>query len=315
MAPTTLAATAAAAAALLAGRAAAATTLTLRLLDAGAYPRALCNDGTMSGYWERLSPTGSAIWVVWQSGGGFCYDSASCKKRSVDQRSSRKWTQTVDMDGIFAATDPRLADANLVYVGYCTSDSYFGNATADETPFGYNFLGSEVVAAVFDDLVTNRGLGGDAGTQVLYTGCSAGARGAMFHANAVGATLRARLGDNLARYGVLLDSAFYVDIQPFDASLPSLMSLIQSSAAMTQAASVAMPACAEAYPGDDVWKCFYGQYALPFVTVRAAVGEGGGGQVGRAATLCPHFTLYLTPSALLPLSLPTTAVAGALLCE
>ena len=249
--------------------ASAVTTLNLRLLDSTAYPLALCNDGTQSGYYERPSPSGkSNVWMVWQEGGGFCYDEASCKKRSVDQRSSRKWTATVDMDGIFDSSDARLADANLIYVGYCTSDSYAGNVTAADVPFGYNFMGTEVVRAVFDDLISQRGLGASPGTQVLYTGCSAGSRGAMFHANSVGETLQARLGDNVARYGVLIDSGFYVDIAPFDASLPSLMDLMQRATAMSQAGTVAMPACADAFPGDEIWKCFYGQYALPYVTVR-----------------------------------------------
>lgn len=263
---TVTAAAALGAAALLARPAAAATTLTLRLLDTDTYPRALCNDGTPSGYYERPSPSGkSNVWIVWQEGGGFCYDEASCKKRSSDQRSSKKWTPTVDMEGIFDSSDERFADANLVYVGYCSSDSYVGAATADDVPFGFNFLGSEIVTAVFTDLREARGLGSAEGTQVLYTGCSAGARGAMFNADRVYDLLHVSVGGNLARFAVLLDSAFYVDVQPFDPALPSLMELMANATAMIGANATAIPACAAVVPPEEIWKCFYGQYALPFV--------------------------------------------------
>ena len=49
---------------------ASALTLDLHLLPACLYPDAKCNDGTQSGYYTRLSPTGSNVWVVHAEGGG-----------------------------------------------------------------------------------------------------------------------------------------------------------------------------------------------------------------------------------------------------
>ena len=56
-------------------------------------------------------------------GGGWCYDKSSCSKRSSEQKSSSKWPKTYAADGIFDASDPRISEANLIYVGYCTSDA------------------------------------------------------------------------------------------------------------------------------------------------------------------------------------------------
>ena len=242
----------------------------------------------------RKSPTGSTTWVVHQEasrpnsrrlpkrptnpslppriprrlcarqGGGWCYDATSCKKRSPDQRSSKNYPPTYAAEGIFEATEPRLRDANLVYVAYCTSDAYLGNGTVSD--FGFHFAGRAVVRAVFDDLVAEQGLGATAGTQVLYGGCSAGARGALFNGDAVRAQLDTSLGARLTRFGTLLDSMFYVEIEPFDASLPSLMQITEQATALTGAVDGAMPDCLAAYPAaGDAWRCFYGQFALPFL--------------------------------------------------
>ena len=194
----------------------------------------------------------------------WCYDSTSCKKRSPDQRSSKNYAASYAADGIFASSEARLRDANLVYVAYCTSDAYLGNGTLSD--FGFHFAGRAVVRAVFEDLVAEQGLGATAGAQVLYGGCSAGARGALFNADAVRAQLDAALGSRLARFGALLDSMFYVDIEPYDTTLPSLMSITAQATEMTGALDGVMPGCLEAYPAPaDHWKCFYGMYALPFI--------------------------------------------------
>lgn len=56
-----------AAAALVLACATSAVELTLRLLNTDAYPRALCNDGTASGFYHRLNPS-SNMWIVHQEG-------------------------------------------------------------------------------------------------------------------------------------------------------------------------------------------------------------------------------------------------------
>lgn len=261
MAPTALAA----AAALTTLTLAAARPLSLHLLDTTRHPTALCNDGSPAGMYLSPSATGSNVWVVWQEGGGLCTDAASCEARAPDERGSGGYKPTIDAVGLFEAADARLASANFAYVRYCSSDSWTGDAPASEVPFGFNFLGSHIVTAVFDTLVEQHGLGSAAGTHVLYTGCSAGSRGVLFNADAVGVQLAARTGANVTRFGAFVDSGFYVDIEPYVASKPSLMKQMAEAVAMTHAGDRAIPACAAAFPADEVWKCFYGQWVLPYV--------------------------------------------------
>jgi len=122
------------------------------------------------------------------------------------------------------------------------------------------------VRALFADLVAARGLGGDAGTRVLYGGCSAGARGALFNADAVRAGLSASaVAANITRFGTLLDSAFYQDIEPYDTALPSLMTIAAAAVQLHGSAAGAMPACAARFSGADIWKCFFGCYTVPFL--------------------------------------------------
>ena len=250
-------------AALLAAAAtAAARPMTLQLLDTKRHASALCNDGSPAGMYLSLSTTGSNVWVVWQEGGGLCTDKASCEARSAAQKGSGTYKPTLDAAGLFDAADERLASANFAYVRYCSSDSWTGDVPAAAVPFGFNFLGSRIVEAVFATLMEEHGLGGAPGTQVLYTGCSAGSRGVLFNADAVGAQLAAN--SNVTTFKAFVDSGFYIDIEPYVASKPSLMTQMAEAVAMTHAGGRAGAACASAYPA-EIWKCFFGQYVLPYV--------------------------------------------------
>ena len=241
-----------------------ATPMSLHLLNKAAYPDAVCNDGTQSGYYFHRSPTQSTTWIVHANGGGWCYDKKTCAERSSNQRSSGEWPLTYDGQGIFNSTDPRLRDANLVYIEYCTSDAYSG--ASPSSSIGFAFQGRSVVRSVFSDLISSRGLGRVPGTNVLYGGCSAGARGAMFNADAVGAQLRAALGGNVTRYGALLDSAFWQDIEPYNSSLPSLMNVTAQAVELYGNAALALPECKMQYPAEDqTWRCYYGAFLLPHV--------------------------------------------------
>ena len=127
------------------------------------------------------------------------------------------------------------AAAQMVYVAYCSSDAWFGDAEA----FGLQFRGQAILAAVLADLQAQRGLG--AGGQMLFGGCSAGARG-------------------------VIDSGLWVDAEPADPSTTeSLMMQTQQVYAFANAGALIPAACAAAYPGAE-WSCLFGQYRMPFVT-------------------------------------------------
>ena len=86
-------------------------------------------------------------------GGYWCWDESSCAERystSKFDMSSTGWKQEFAQLGIFGtdpATNP-FASANKVFVKYCSSDSWFGDAPASDATYGFAFRGARIVAAV-----------------------------------------------------------------------------------------------------------------------------------------------------------------------
>jgi len=262
-----------------AGAAAQAAPLTYVPLSSSAAPDAVCNDGTAAGYYFAPGANASSLWLVFLESGGWCYDAASCAKRSPDQTSSKNRApgSVASLAGIFASADPRLATANKAYVPYCTSDAYVGDragpvwppagpADAGNSVFQGGFHGAAVVAGVLAALRA-RGLGSAAGdTEVLFAGFSAGGRGAMFNCDAVGARL-AREVPRL-RFACFFDSALWLDVEPYAPGAVSAAARSQAAYALFNASGVVAdnsPGCAAAYPGDDGWHCIFGEFALPHV--------------------------------------------------
>ena len=99
----------------------------------------------------------------------------------------------------------------IAYAPYCSSDGWAGSIAA-APPTHFAFRGHDIVTAIFSDLAARQGLGAAPGTRVLYGGCSAGARGALFNLDRVALQLLPALvpAGNLKRVGGLLDSAFWV---------------------------------------------------------------------------------------------------------
>lgn len=168
--------------------------------------------------------------------------------------SSSRWPGTLQAGGIFASAPGNpFAAANKVYVAYCSSDAWMGDASA----FGYQFRGQAIVSAVLADLQTVRGL--SVGDRMLFSGCSAGARGAMVHLDNVASAL-----PGVTVRG-LLDSGLWVDVQPYDPSqTASLLDETQTMASFLNAGAVIPDDCAAAYV-EAAYKCLFGQYRMPFV--------------------------------------------------
>lgn len=162
----------------------------------------------------------------------------------VDQASSRYWQTTTTASGIFLRNENNsFADANQVYVRYCSSDAWMGDTAA----YQEQFRGIPTVQAVFNDLLTSMGLG--RGSQVLFGGCSAGARGAMVHLDNVAALLQP-MGISVRG---LLDSGLWVDFAPMTTT--GMGGTLINQAAMVygfaNTSAIISPACAAAYPGEE----------------------------------------------------------------
>jgi hypothetical protein len=128
---------------------------------------------------------------------------------------------------------------------------------ASPATFNFAFRGQRIIAATLADLAAQRGLDGAA--QVLFGGCSAGARGALFNLDYMQALLPPGAG-----LKGLIDSALWIDVTPPDAAEVSLQTQTQNVYNLVSPQARIPDACAAQYAGEE-WKCLYGQYRLPFV--------------------------------------------------
>jgi O-palmitoleoyl-L-serine hydrolase len=240
-----------------------AVTLNKHLLDSSKYPNAKCNDGTMSGFYFTAGT--SNTWIIQHQGGGWCYSEASCLARSGDLISSKNWPATHSLtNGILSSTVPGFDTANKVYVYYCTSDGYIGNVSASTNNFNFEFRGHEVVSAVYSTLTNDFGMGSQPNTQVLYSGCSAGARGMLFNVQYLAKLLAAN--PNISRYGFLFDSGFYLDIDTFSPTATSFRDQAKGIYALAQLNTTIDPDCIAKFGQELGWKCALATYYVPFIT-------------------------------------------------
>jgi len=236
-------------------------------------PDAVCNDGTPGMYY--FSPgtgAGANLWLVYLEGGYWCYDEASCKERytsGTTYMSSSNAEDSYTTDGIFTdaiAADNVWADANMVFIKYCSSDSWMGDAAASSATFGFAFRGARIIDATMQSLVSVNGLGKTPGAKLLFGGCSAGGRGVVTSLDKVKSDL-ASIAPSVEVKG-LNDAGGWVDVQP---AYPNLLSLQNQTAAIFKfstppvGATTGGLACLADFP-DEPWKCVWPSYRLPFVT-------------------------------------------------
>ena len=229
--------------------------LTLNLLNPDTYPEAVCNDGTPGAYWFAPGAAGNTQWLIYLQGGMWCYSEATCGARYQAGpffMSSAGLPEQMNMGGVFSDNPENpWASANKIYAAYCSSDGWAGDVGASAATFGWNFRGQQIIAAIVADLVARQGLAG--GADVLFGGCSAGARGAMVNLDFIqpmlpaGCTLRG-----------LLDSGLWLDLNPPDTAEDSLQAQTQAIYALVNPAARIPAACAAQYAG-QAWKCLYGQ--------------------------------------------------------
>lgn len=105
--------------------------------------------------------------------------------------SSHQCTAAVETAyGANRAQSSAAHDYPLPQIGYCSSDAWVGDSAPDEnalsaTPnaaggVGWAFKGQRIIQATLATLAQQFGLGSLPGTRLLFGGCSAGARGALF---------------------------------------------------------------------------------------------------------------------------------------
>lgn len=115
--------------------------------------------------------------MVFLEGGFWCWDEPTCAGRfkySPQLMSSKTWPSTVNYGGMLsqnASVNPTFADANQVYLPYCSSDTFSGDREASPETHGWVFRGKTILAVLVEELAK---LGMTDATDVVLAGCSAG---------------------------------------------------------------------------------------------------------------------------------------------
>ena len=130
--------------------------------------------------------------------------------------SSDRWPSVKTIGGILSADpneNPHFADANHVYVPYCSSDSWSGTQKGSNE-FGqqsYSFMGSYIVREVIKELADyNQLLFGE---ELYLSGSSAGGTGVLVNVDAIASIL----SDSKSKIHVrgIIDSGWFLDNDPF----------------------------------------------------------------------------------------------------
>eukprot|EP01126_Amoeba_proteus_P013288 TRINITY_DN15614_c0_g4_i1.p1 TRINITY_DN15614_c0_g4~~TRINITY_DN15614_c0_g4_i1.p1 ORF type:complete len:401 (+),score=54.63 TRINITY_DN15614_c0_g4_i1:95-1204(+) len=228
-------------------------------------PLAICNDGSRGVYYyaDALDPAFDNKFLIYLVGGSQCYDKQSCAQRFASTpslMSSSYSTPTTTWDGIFD-TDPTLSPFwgfKKVAILYCSSDGYMGNAPASSTTWGWHFRGQELVRGVIEILKVRNGM--TSNSTIYLAGGSAGGRGVMANLD--------DLADNHFPLGAevvgIMDSPLWVDLKPFSSNFPGFQYQEKQKVLYYNTSRIIPKDCAKKY-SQDLWKCQFGQYRIPYL--------------------------------------------------
>ncbi len=235
--------------------------------------RAVCNDGSSAVLYTTKSNfklIDTDYWVLFLEGGYWCYDSASCEERWRDAphyMTSTDKPERMTFSG-FLNDNHNIypKNAHVSYISYCTSDAYIGDFTyKTDNGLDLQFRGNRVTLAAIKFL-TERGLGRSGTPQtLLFSGCSAGGRGASLQLEQVRGKFE---GSNVNVLGVF-DSAFWLDVEPLDVNVGSFGQQVKRFTEMSNwgeiEESILLRECLSSYEGES-WKCIMGEYYMHFVS-------------------------------------------------
>ena len=207
-------------------------------------------------------------------GGWICYDDKSCRQRASRENrrvSSNHWPAFHAVKGGILSSDERLnphyADANHVYVPYCSSDSWSGTYVSPDPSKKPSFLGALIVREVVRELIEYQQL--LFSEELFLAGSSAGGTGVLVNVDPVAAML----AEGGVKVRGIVDSGWFLDNDPFSSECKeghgapgaecSVISNLKKGVRMWRAH---VPrSCESVHPGEDVWKCFFGYKIFPLL--------------------------------------------------
>jgi len=174
---------------------------------------ARCNDGSPGAFFYAPPTQNIPVWHVHLEGGGSCYDEDTCLSVTHDKSlmSSKHLPQHIWLRGIFSrdldtGATPALVDAGHAFLKYCSSDSWLGNSSQVWRGSPFFFHGAAILVEAVNALLA-RGM--NKAKLVLFSGCSAGGRGALY--NLDGLCKMVRSASPSVRCFGLGDAAWWMD--------------------------------------------------------------------------------------------------------
>ena len=195
-------------------------------------------------------------WIVFFSGGAWCFDEQSCYQRSHTVYGSTRFNTIVTEGGLYSSDpqiNPSFYNWNMVFVIYCDGSSFTGmrqNPVYFEDKPVY-FRGKAILEAIIQDLFT-RGIAH--ATDVLLSGSSAGSLAVLIHADFIKSKLNPK-----TKVRAVADSGYFVDLAT-QHGINKTRDLFKRMLLTHNSTLSLHPACIKRTAVVQHWKCFFPQY-------------------------------------------------------
>jgi hypothetical protein len=238
-----------------------------KMTDAAKSKGAVCLDGSPAAYYLRAplkaSAPRSTKWVIFMEGGGWCGSDGNCADRALtDLGSSKAYPSTIanaEGTGLYDQFDT----FNIVYAKYCDGSSFTGDvwapvSTGKSTIY---YRGRRILDALFDELLATHGL--NAATELLFSGCSAGALTTYVHADYVSA--RMKTSAPAATTVALADAMFSLHHDDVNHNSANYYTRQFTWGYTAWNSSASINQVCRAAHSNESWVCFHGAVAAQFV--------------------------------------------------
>ena len=185
--------------------------------------------------------------------------------REHHRMSSDRWPAVKTVGGILSADpteNPHFADANHVFVPYCSSDSWSGTQRQTKNG-GPAFLGHYIIREVIRELADFEHLLFH--DELYLAGSSAGGTGVLVNIDSIAEIVKPA---GLQVRGIV-DSGWFLDNDPFSKDCAdirggkcSVISDVQQGVKLWRAK--VPKTCAEEFPG-EIWQCYFGYKIFPTI--------------------------------------------------
>lgn len=220
------------------------------------YGGAVCLDGSPGGFYYRQG--NGSKWLIFHQGGGWCSSHLECYERAqTELGSSRFWAAS--LRGVYGGTTlfraPQFHHFHVVYALYCDGGSWIGNGQTRVNGKQVYYRGRPLLDALLAVMIP---MGLSHATEVIYSGCSAGALAVYFNVDYV--HRRILKVNPRARVVGIADSMFTFEypLSPFSKRMRWGYQAWNVSGAIHQS-------CTNSFNRTRAWYCMFAENLVPFI--------------------------------------------------